>query len=53
MKVELINDCIDIKLSGMVAYDKLQLIKDMIRGTDLEFGKVPRKENLESDFDLS
>jgi flavin-dependent dehydrogenase len=52
MKVELINDSIDIKLSGMVAYDKLQLIKDMIRGTDIEFGKVPRKENLESDFDL-
>lgn len=52
MKVELINDFIDIELNGMVAYDKLQLIKDMISGTDIEFGKAPRKENLESDFDL-
>lgn len=52
MKVELVKDCIDIELNGMVAYDKLQLIKDMIRGTDIQFEKVPRKENLESDFDL-
>ena len=52
MKVELIDEDIDIKLRGMVAYDKLQVIKDLIRGTDIEFGKVPRKENLEADFDL-
>ncbi len=43
---------IDIKLKGMVSYDKLKLIQDMIKGTKIEFGKIPKKENLESDFDL-
>jgi flavin-dependent dehydrogenase len=43
---------IDIRLRGMVVYDKLKLIQDMVRGTRIEFGKVPKKENLESDFDL-
>jgi len=46
------NKSIDIQLKGMVVYDKLKLIQDMIKGTKIEFGKVPRKENLESDFDL-
>ena len=32
---------IDIRLKGMVIYDKLKLIQDMIRGTRIEFGKVP------------
>src|SRR5919199_378793 len=45
-------NAIDISLKGMVAYDKLKLIRDMIRGTKIEFGKVPKKENLESDFDI-
>jgi flavin-dependent dehydrogenase len=45
------NNYINIKLKGMVIYDKIQLIRDMIRGTTIEFGKAPRKENLESDFD--
>ena len=43
---------IDICLKGMVSYDKLKLIQDMIRGTKIEFGKVPKKENLESEFDI-
>jgi flavin-dependent dehydrogenase len=43
---------IDIQLKGMVVYDKLKLIQDMIKGTRIEFGKVPKKEILESDFDL-
>jgi flavin-dependent dehydrogenase len=46
------NHSIDIHLKGMVAYDKLKLIQDMIRGTKIEFGKIPNKENLESDFDI-
>ena len=46
------NNYINIKLNGMVIYDKIQLIRDMIRGTTIEFGKAPRKENLESDFDI-
>ena len=43
---------VDIGLRGMVSYDKLKLIQDMIRGTKINYGKVPRKENLESEFDL-
>src|ERR687890_1215074 len=46
------NNNIDIRLKGMVSYDKLKLIQDMIRGTKIEFGKMPKKENLESDFDI-
>ena len=46
------NNSIDIRLKGMVSYDKLKLIQDMIRGTKIEFGKMPKKENLESDFDI-
>lgn len=56
MKVDLGNnsskDSIDIRLKGMVTYDKLKLIQDMISGTDIQFGKVPKKNDLESDFDL-
>src|SRR3982750_3282120 len=32
------NNNIDICLKGMVAYDKLKLIQDMIKGTEIEFG---------------
>ncbi len=46
------EDNIDIRLKGMVIYDKLKLIQDMIRGTSIEFGKTPKKENLETDFDI-
>ncbi|MDQ4050100.1 MAG: NAD(P)/FAD-dependent oxidoreductase [Thermoproteota archaeon] len=46
------NESIDIKLKGMVSYDKLRLIQDMIRGTEIKFGRMPRKDELESDFDL-
>lgn len=53
MKVDLGDkDSIDIRLKGMVSYDKLKLIQDMIKGTDIKFGKAPKKENLESEFDL-
>ncbi|HJU34492.1 MAG TPA: NAD(P)/FAD-dependent oxidoreductase [Nitrososphaera sp.] len=43
---------INIGLNGMVSYDKLHLIQDMIRGTEIKFGRAPRKEELESEFDL-
>jgi flavin-dependent dehydrogenase len=43
---------IDIQLNGMVSYDKLRLIQDMIRGTEVRFGRAPRKDELECDFDL-
>lgn len=34
---------IQINLKGMVSYDKLRLIQDMIKGTDVVFNKVPEK----------
>jgi flavin-dependent dehydrogenase len=43
---------LDLKLKGMVSYDKLQLIQDMIKGTEIRFGRAPRKEELEPDFDV-
>ena len=43
---------IQINLKGMVSYDKLKLIQDMIKGTDVVFNKVPEKNSLENDFDL-
>src|ERR671914_355073 len=51
-KNERSDNFIDIRLKGMVIYNKIRLIQDMIRGTKVEFGKVPRKENLEADFDV-
>ena len=43
---------IDLKLKGMVSYDKLRLIQDMVKGTEIRFGRAPRKEELEPDFDM-
>ncbi len=43
---------VDIKLKGMVSYDKLKLIQDMIKGTVINFGRAPRKDELEPDFDI-
>jgi flavin-dependent dehydrogenase len=45
-------ESIDLRLKGMVSYDKLKVIQDMIRGTDISFGKVPNKMDLEDNFDL-
>ena len=46
------DNSINVGLKGMVTYDKLKLIKDMTKGTNIQFGVTPRKETLESDFDL-
>jgi len=53
MRVDLGNKGhVDIGLRGMVSYDKLRLIQDMIRGTDIRFGRAPLKDELEPDFDV-
>ena len=53
MRVELTaDDSIDIGLRGMVSYDKLRLIQDMIKGTDIKFGRAPTKNELESEYDI-
>jgi flavin-dependent dehydrogenase len=46
------NGSVDLGLRGMVSYDKLRLIQDMIKGTNIQFGRTPRKNELESDYDL-
>jgi flavin-dependent dehydrogenase len=46
------NNNMHINLKGMVSYDKLKLIQDMIKGTNIVFNKVPEKNQLEQDFDL-
>ncbi|MEW5840874.1 NAD(P)/FAD-dependent oxidoreductase [Nitrososphaera sp.] len=46
------SDYVDLKLKGMVSYDKLKLIQDMVKGTEIRFGRAPGKEELEPDFDL-
>jgi hypothetical protein len=43
---------INLRLKGMVSYDKLKLIQDMIRGTNINFGNVPDKRYLEENFDF-
>ena len=43
---------IEINLKGMVSYDKLKLIQDMIKGTDIRFEKVPNKSDLEQEYDI-
>ena len=46
------NRNINVNLKGMISYDKLKLIQDMIKGTKITFNKVPQKNSLEQDFDL-
>ena len=46
------NRHIDVNLKGMISYDKLKLIQDMIKGTKITFNKAPQKNVLEQDFDL-
>jgi flavin-dependent dehydrogenase len=53
MQVDIgLKGSVDIRLKGMVSYDKLGLIQDMIKGTEIKFGRAPRKDELESNFDL-
>lgn len=46
------NRNFDVSLKGMISYDKLKLIQDMIKGTKITFNKAPQKDILEQDFDL-
>ncbi len=41
---------IDINLKGMISYDKLKLIQDMIKGTNIVYNKVPEKNNIGTRF---
>lgn len=42
----------DIGLHGLCTYDKLALIKEFIRDTDVHYGKPPKIEDLEDQYDM-
>jgi flavin-dependent dehydrogenase len=42
----------NIGLHGLCTYNKLGLIKDLIKGCTVHYGAVPKLENLENEFDI-
>ena len=53
MHVEMNNsEKFDIGLHGLCTYDKIQLIKDFVKGVKVNFGTSPKLEDLEKEFDL-
>ena len=53
MHVKMNNDVkFDIGLHGLCTYDKIQLIKDFVKGCKINYGKGPKLEDLEKEFDL-
>ena len=46
------NEKFDIGLHGLCTYDKIQLIKDFVKGCNIKFGTAPKLEDLEKEFDL-
>lgn len=42
----------DIKLRGLVTYDKIGLIRDMVKGVKVHYGTAPKLEDLEREYDL-
>lgn len=42
----------DIKLKGLVTYDKIGLIQEMAKGCKVHYGVSPKLEDLEKEFDL-
>ena len=53
MHVKMSNNVkFDIKLKGLCTYDKLGLIKDFIKDSDIVYGKAPKLEELEEQYDM-
>ena len=53
MHVEMNNNKkFDIGLHGLCTYDKIQLIKDFVKGCKINYGTAPKLEDLEKEFDL-
>jgi len=46
------NEKFDIGLHGLCTYDKIQLIKDFVKGAKIVYGTAPKLEDLEKEFDL-
>ena len=46
------NERFDIKLKGLVTFDKIGLIKKMAEGVKIHYGVAPKLEELEKEFDM-
>ena len=46
------NEKFDIGLHGLCTYDKIQLIKDFVKGCNINYGVAPKLQDLEKQFDL-
>ena len=46
------NERFDIKLKGLVTFDKIGLIKKMAEGVKIHYGVTPKLEELEKEFDM-
>lgn len=46
------NERFDIKLKGLVTFDKIGLIKKMSEGVKIHYGVSPKLEDLEKEFDM-
>ena len=46
------NEKFDIKLHGLCTYNKIQLIRDFVKGCKINYGVAPKLEELEKEFDL-
>jgi len=42
----------DIPLKGLVTYDKIGIIQDMVKGCQINYGASPKLEDLEKEYDL-
>jgi len=42
----------EVKLKGLVTYDKIRIIHDMIKGCEVHYGVTPKLEDLEKKFEL-
>ena len=52
MYISMNSDQFTIKLMGLCTYNKIGLIKDMAKGCKIHYGKAPKIEDLESEFDI-
>ena len=53
MHVKMNNDVkFDIGLKGLCTYNKLGLIKDFIKDSEIRYGKPPKLEELEKEYDM-
>ena len=52
MYIDMNSQRFTIKLMGLCTYNKIGLIKDMAKSCKIHYGTVPKREDLESEFDI-